>query len=113
MLAGVTSAHATLEQLNHFEKSVPHGSAQAAGLLSARHLAQQAVELLQHEIAAMSVLASLEPVRFLGVRASMSLARGFGTSILTAAVVLLDRVYGVSVLPYLHILDPGLDDRRR
>lgn len=111
MLAGISSAHASLEQLNHRERLVAAGSEARSQVLSERHLAQQAVDLLQHEIASMTVLAALDPVRFLGVKASLSLTRGLGTSFLTAAIVLLDRVYGVSLVPYIELFGPTIGGR--
>jgi hypothetical protein len=109
MLAGITSAHTELERLNHREATLTPGTEETAQLLSERHLAQQAIELLQHEVNALSVIADVFPVTLLGLQASMQLAYTVGTSVLTVALILLDIVYGVSLMPYLKALQPGSD----
>ncbi|KAJ1633955.1 hypothetical protein T492DRAFT_865930, partial [Pavlovales sp. CCMP2436] len=63
--------------------------------------------LLLHESASVGVMAALFPVTLLGVKASMQLASTLFTGLLTAGVVLLDAVYGVSIMPFMSLLTPG------
>lgn len=104
MLAGISVAHARLEALNHRVADVAPDSPEMSRLHSARYLVHQAVALLQHEIHAMTIIAEQNPVRLLGIKASMEVANTVGTSFLTAMVLLLDRIYGLSIVRYVNML---------
>lgn len=90
-----------MEVLQHSELAIPPDTDEYREVVNELRLVEQSAQLLKHTQELIAKLHEHNPVRVIGLRANISLIFTFASIILTGAFFLGDRVYGLTIVPYL------------